>query len=330
MLLHDNPAVDPRVRRLLKTLYEQAQQASQQPGPDFASMSYEAFQGMAPYIEPQLAQLLEQTLGPPPEGAAPPEHLEIEGVDGNRVPIDVFRPMAAHRGPLPCVVYLHGGGMAFLSAKSYRALLQHLANLGAVVVAPYFRNSPVARFPAGAHDCLAAVTWARANLSALGADRLTLAGESGGGCLALTVPLCALRRGLAAAELIDGVWADSPICFNPVDPAGALLRTGEDPNSVMELMLRRMYAEKVDDPCAFPMNAPVEMLREFPRTVIVVYEFDPLRNEGIAFYRKLLEAEHEDVDCMQLHGLTHAFMLARTLVPGFSLRQLKRLLAFAR
>lgn len=240
------------------------------------------------------------------------------------------RPMGACSGRLPCVVYLHGGGMAFMSAKSYRAILQHLANLGAVVVAPDFRNSPVARFPAGVNDCLAAVSWARENLSALGASGVTVAGESGGGCLALTVPLVALRCGLEATELLDGVWADSPICYNPVDPAGALLRTGEDPSSVMELMLRRMYTDKVDDPCAFPMNASVETLRKFPRTVIVVYEFDPLRNEGIAFYRKMLDAEHEDVDCMQLHGLTHAFMLARNLVPSFSSRQLKRLIAFAR
>lgn len=332
MLLHENPALDRRVRMLLQSMYEQAQRADQQPGLDFSALSYEQLQALAPAIEPAASQALEASLGPVPEGAEPPQHLEIEGIDGYRVPIDVIRPMGPMglTGPLPCIVYLHGGGMALCSPRSYRAILQHLANQGAVVVAPYFRNSSIARFPAGLHDCLSAVIWARANLSLLGASGVTVAGESGGGCLALTVPLLAHRRGLTLDGLLDGVWADSPICFSASDPAGLRLRTNTDPSSALDLALRRMYTDQQEDACAFPMNASEETLRKLPRTVITIYEADPLREEGLAFYRKMLAAGHEDVDCLQVHGLTHAFMLARAIVPSFSTRQLQRLVAFAR
>jgi len=312
-------------------MHQQAQQAGQQKGPDFAAISYEQFQAIAPFLDSQISQSLEAALGPPPEGAGPPEHLEIEGLSGYRVPVDVFHPMGRESGAgekrLPCVVYCHGGGMALGSPKSYRAILQRLANSGAVVVAPYFRNSPVARFPAGVNDCLSAVIWARANLTSLSASSVMVAGESGGGCLALTVPLLALRHGLDVTGLVDSVWADSPVCYSC--DAGFPLRAEGDKDGVLDVTMRRLYSEDPRDPCAFPMNAPEEALRKLPRTAIVVYEFDPLRDEGIALYRKMLAAGHDDVDCMQLHGLTHASMIAAGLLPAFSLRQLRRLVAFA-
>lgn len=334
MLPHENPGLDPRFAQLLKMMSAQGAQASQQPGPDLAALTYEQYQAFMPAMEGTLAQLLGSVMGAAPEGAKEPEQLEVTGADGHCVPVAIFRPSQAHEGALPCVVYLHGGGMGFGSVKVYQPILQRLAELGAVVVAPDFRSSPVARFPGGAGDCLAAAIWARENLSKLGASGLLLAGESGGACLALTVPLLAQRSGLDPAKLFDGIWADAPLCLNPVAAAESPVPSQKELAAIaspaMDLMLRRHYAADPHDPCAFPMNAPAEALRRFPRTAVVVYEFDPLRDEGLAFYRKMLAAGHTEVDCMQIHGLTHCSMVAAATVPGFSNRQLRRMLDFIR
>jgi acetyl esterase/lipase len=334
MFPHENPAVDRRVRDFLKSAYEQSQAAGPQPALDFATMTYEQTQGAALTMDAMFTRIVESVIGGPPEGAAPPEHMEIDGVDGHRVPIDIFRPKEPRKGPLPGIVYCHGGGMAFVSAETYRPILQRMADAGAVVIAPHFRNSPIARFPAGVHDCLSAVLWARASMASLGIHGVTIAGESGGGCLALTVPLVALRRGLDPAELLDGVWADGPMCYSDSDAAGSPLRSHVENNGYVLTMdmlqlMRRLYIDDPKDPCAFPFNAPEEALRRFPRTTIVVYEFDPLRDEGIALYRKMVAAGHPDVDCMQVHGLTHCSMLSWPLKPEFSSRQLQRLVTFA-
>lgn len=335
MLPHENPNVDRRLSEFLKAIHLQAQAAPPPPPMDFSTMPYEQLAAVMTSMEPMLRKQVEGSMGTPPAGSAPPEHLEIDGIDGNRVPIDIYTPTAPGTGPQLCIVYLHGGGMAFASPAEYRAFLRQLSDLGAVVVAPYFRNSPQARFPAGVHDCLSAVLWARDNLTRLGADRVALAGESGGGLLALTVPLVAVRRGLDPKALLTGIWADAPVCFGMPQKAEEPLRSHIDNDGYlfgqqMRALLCRLYTDDMSDSCAFPMNADTEALRQFPRTQIVVYEFDPLRDEGLAFYRKMNSAGHPDVDCMQIQGLLHSSMLMLTLKPEFAQRQIARILAFLR
>lgn len=333
MFPHENPHLDRAIRDFMKAVHTQAQ-GNPQPPMDVRAMTHEVLQKVALALEPMYCGLVQLAVGPWPEGASPPEQLEIDALDGNKLLIDVFRPTAAPAGPLPCIVYCHGGGMAFATPQVFRPLLQRLAELGVVVVAPYFRNSPAARFPAGVNDCLSALLWVNGNREMLGIDRVTLSGESGGGLLALTVPLIALRRGLDLAPLLDAVWVDSPMCLGPGQAGDPLLPSHIENDGYLIsmdglLLLRRLYTDECDDPCAFPLNADHDALRHFPRTTIVVYEFDPLRDEGIQFYRQIVAAGHPDVDCMQHHGLTHSAMMFHFLKPAFALRQLKRLHAFA-
>ena len=137
----------------------------------------------------------------------------ITGVDGTEITLHVYRP-AGTDGPLPCTVYIHGGGMVILQAhnKVHRRWSTDLAATGMVVVGVDFRNAGGAAglhpFPAGLDDCCAAVQWIHANRAELGISTVVLQGESGGANLVLATTLRAKRDGFLDA--IDGVYAMVP------------------------------------------------------------------------------------------------------------------------
>jgi acetyl esterase len=105
------------------------------------------------------------------------------------------RPVAAP-GPLPLLVYLHGGGWVIGDLDTHDVLCRCLADAaGCAVLAVDYRLAPEHRFPAAVDDCVAALRWARANAAALGADpaRIAVGGDSAGGNLSAVVCL-ALRE----------------------------------------------------------------------------------------------------------------------------------------
>lgn len=106
--------------------------------------------------------------------------------------LDVYRPADAS-GPLPGVLYLHGGGFQFFDKSSHWILTTALAREGAVVFNANYRLAPAHPFPAAAEDAAAAWRWIVQHASAWGADpdRLVLAGESAGANLALVVAIAA-------------------------------------------------------------------------------------------------------------------------------------------
>src|ERR1700732_2878850 len=110
--------------------------------------------------------------------------------DGNSVNIQFIRP--ANERILPCVYYIHGGGMATMSCYygNYRAWGRMIASQGVAVAMVDFRNAvrastapEAAPYPAGLNDCVAGLKWVHANAAKLGIDtsRVIVAGESGGG-----------------------------------------------------------------------------------------------------------------------------------------------------
>ena len=137
--------------------------------------------------------------------------------DGNTIRINFIRP--DNNEIVPCVYYIHGGGMAFLSAERgfYKAWGRTIAAQGVAVAMVDFRNcvSPssvpeVAPFPAGLNDCVSGLKWVVANAATLGIDpkRVVVSGESGGGNLCLATGLKLKRDG--DIGLIKGLYALCP------------------------------------------------------------------------------------------------------------------------
>ena len=135
------------------------------------------------------------------EEVAPSAGLTIQDYDfvsepdGNTAKIQFIRPDSPE--PLPCVYYIHGGGMAAMSCYdgNYRAWGKIIAARGVAVAMVDFRNSvspssvpEVAPYPAGLNDCVSGLKWVLSRGDELGIDtgRVIVAGESGGGSLILS------------------------------------------------------------------------------------------------------------------------------------------------
>jgi len=227
--------------------------------------------------------------------------VTIPGGDGNKLTLFVSRPSSSS-GLLPAVVHFHGGGMAIGSAAdaAYRHLREALAATGLVTVGVEFRNSGgrlgAHPFPAGLNDCAAATRWVYANAAELGVSHLIVAGESGGGNLTLTVVHKAKREGwlgeiagaYAQCPYISNQWLDFPEELPSLREndgyfiscqQAALLGSIYDPSGVHET-----------DVTCWAGVATDEELSGLPPHIISVNELDPLRDEGLLYYRRLLAA----------------------------------------
>lgn len=237
----------------------------------------------------------------PAVGGVTTTETTIPGPDGNDIPLFVSTPDDAD-GPLPAVVHLHGGGMAIGSAADigYMRIRESLAATGLVVVGVEFRNSGGKLgphpFPAGLNDCAAAVRWVAANRDELGVSHLIVSGESGGGNLTLTVAHKAKREGWLPE--IAGLYAQCPYISNrwldQCDDLPSLEENDEYFISRHQLaLLGSIYnpdGSHADDPTCWAAVATDEDLEGLPPHVISVNELDPLRDEGLTYYRRLLRA----------------------------------------
>lgn len=101
----------------------------------------------------------------------------------------VFRPRK--KGPLPCVVELHGGAWSQFDRTRGKSVHEALAKSGAIVVALDFRQGPEGAYPLSVADVNFGVRWVKANASSLNTrpDLVSLSGNSTGGHLAMLVAM---------------------------------------------------------------------------------------------------------------------------------------------
>jgi acetyl esterase len=226
--------------------------------------------------------------------------VTIPGGDGQDLTLYISRPDTA--AGLPCVVHLHGGGMAMLSAADTGVMrgCEFLAATGLVVVGVEFRNSGgklgVHPYPAGLNDCAAAVRWVFANREQLGVTHLIVSGESGGGNLTLAVTHKAKREGwlheiagaYAQCPYISNRWLEQPDEYPSMRENDGYFISCQQ-LAVFASIYDPEYAHS-DDPTCWPGVASDDDLRGMPPHVVSVNELDPLRDEGLDYYRRLVRA----------------------------------------
>ena len=242
--------------------------------------------------------------------------VTIKGVDANDITLYIHRPVASD-GALPCIVHTHGGGMVMMAAEdpNFTRLRDSLANMGMVAIGVEFRNGGGRLgnhpFPAGLNDCASGVQWAHANRAELGISSIVVAGESGGGNLCIATALKAKQEGWL--EQIDGVFAMCPyISGEYANPPAELLSLRENNGYMLDVEMMGALATVYDptgahatDPLAWPLHAQAGDLEGLPPHVISVNELDPLRDEGLAYFRKLAAAGVPAVGRTS-HGTPHA------------------------
>ena len=280
-------------------------------------------------LDPQIATLIEQL-----DGGFPPVH-EMSGADaraairsrfvpvtepervgdvtntsvngqGGPISVRVYRPDAP--GPLPIVVYAHGGGFVFCDLDSHDELCRSIANLiPAVIVSVDYRLAPENSWPAAAEDIYSAVCWASDNATAYGGDpqRLIVAGDSAGGNLAAVTAVMSRDR---AGPALAGQLLIYPVVAANFDTESYRLfgKGYYNPKPALQWYWD-CYVPSPDDrlhPYASPLQAKLFGLAP---AVMVIAGHDPLRDDCLAFGAAL---QASGVPTVQLRyaGGVHGFM----------------------
>ena len=213
MTMLDDKRLDPRVRKAMSGM-PAGDLAAMLPQVTLSSSYEECLQWVAAMEELLNVQNSAMLAAMPDFRDVVTEKKTIIGEDGNEIDLYIEKPKGAD-GILPCVVHIHGGGMAFTTTQAAGATRwrKTLARQGLVVVAVEFRNSGGVLgnhpFPAGLNDCAAAIQWVNKKRSVLNISSLVVAGESGGGNLAVATAVKANIEGWVDA--IDGVYAMAPM-----------------------------------------------------------------------------------------------------------------------
>lgn len=210
---------------------------------------------------------------------------------GPPVTVRLYRPQ--RRGErLPALVYPHWGGFVTGDLDTARTSSTRIADLlGVLVVSPDYRLAPEHPFPAGLDDCYAALEWTADNAGALGVDprRLGVGGLSAGGGLAAAMALVARDRGgppvrfqcLLFPELDDRLETVSARAF--VDTP--MLDRGN-----LELSWKHYLGGSGGEVSPYAAPARAADLSGLPPAFVTACEFDPLRDEGLTYAHRLIQA----------------------------------------
>ena len=240
-----------------------------------------------------------------PEAVARAEDRRVTGPDGD-VPVRVYVPQA--KGPLPILVYFHGGGWVIGSITSHDGVCRALANrAGAIVVSVDYRLAPEHRFPAAAEDSYAATRWIADHAVKLGGDpnRIAVGGDSAGGNLAAVVALIARDRGgprlvhqLLVYPVTDG-GLDTPSYQENAD--GYFLT-----RDMMAWFWDHYVPNRADRENQYCSPLRARDLKGLPSATVLTAEFDPLRDEGERYAARLKEAG-VPTTMTRYEGVVHGF-----------------------
>ena len=300
--LADDPRIDPRIKTVFAALPPAAPQKDVANREELLAHENSPEGQAAAAASATWFEALDNDLVAPSAGLTTTTESFVSQPDCNTIKVLFIRPTGAER--VPCVYYIHGGGMAAMSCFNgmYRSWGRIIAAEGVAVAMVDFRNClsassapEVAPYPAGLNDCVSGLKWLVANAERLNIDkaRIVVAGESGGGNLTLATGLklkkdgdIGLVKGLyALCPYIAGEW---PLPQNPssTENNGIFL----DLHNNRGAMGYGIEAFCARDPLAWPGFATEGDVKGLPPTVISVNECDPLRDEGLGLYRLLLKA----------------------------------------
>ncbi|EME48269.1 hypothetical protein DOTSEDRAFT_70017 [Dothistroma septosporum NZE10] len=268
----------------------------------------------------------------------------FESFDGSTRMLHIFRPAEQHDEDLPCVLYFHGGGMVILDTdnKVHFRWCTSLAALGVVAIAVDFRNAWSSKgrnpFPTGLNDCVSAVKYVNQHRADLRIGRVVLQGESGGANLAIATTLKAKREGWV--DEIAGVYAMAPYISNGYGWSDTR-KLEELPSlyecegywlyTAMTAGMSRFYSgEDTQNPLAWPYYASAEDCAGLPPHVLSMDELDVLRDEGMAYARKLLAAGVEVTSQLNLGVVHGSALIFRKLLPEVHNRAIRDIVGFAK
>lgn len=250
-----------------------------------------------------------ELMGETMAGASVPIHskddFNIAGPGGD-IPMRRYRPRGLS-SPAPALLYIHGGGFTIGSIQTHDRLCEVLAHHAhCAVYSVEYRLAPEYPFPAAVQDCEAAWTWLANNAQAEGLDpqRLAVGGDSAGGNLSAVISQTARDKNLVApkAQLLIypavGIQEDTVSMTECAD--GYVLT-----RAAMEWFFEHYTGTTTNiDSQLAPIRGD---LNNLPPAIVITAGFDPLRDEG-ADYAKRLRENGVKVIYREHADMTHAFV----------------------
>lgn len=236
-----------------------------------------------------------------PATLAPVRSTEDTAIGGLRARI--YRPDA--EGTTPTVLFLHGGGFVIGDLDTHDDHARLVCNrTGSTVVSIDYRLAPEHPFPAGYEDCTRALDHVVDNVAALGGDatRIAVAGDSAGGNLSAATAQYARDHGIALKAQcllypsVDFTTDEDTYPSRRENAEGYLLTAAD------MLWFREQYAP-AQDHRASVIDGDLDGLAP---AIVATAEYDPLRDEGVAYAQRLEKAGVPTV-AKTYPGLIHGF-----------------------
>lgn len=232
--------------------------------------------------------------------------LDTKVYNGNHeVPIRLYFPSeeAMSGEPVegekyPVLLFFHGGGWVTESVENYDRVCSRMAqSTGHIVMSVEYRLAPEYRFPVPLEDCYAAAKALYTGHLVLPADpdRITIIGDSAGGNLVAAVCLKARDTGDFAPKKQILIYPAVSNCYTKKSPYKSVQENGQDYllTAVKMEDYLKLYESSTEDR-QNPYFAPIlaKDLSHMPETLILTAEFDPLRDEGEEYGKRLKKANN--------------------------------------
>jgi len=230
---------------------------------------------------------------------------------GSDIGLRIYTPRELKTGEkLPVLIWFHGGGFVIGSLETHDSVCRMLANQAdCLVVSIDYRLAPEHKFPAAVEDCHAALKWVATHAVEFGGDAncIAVGGDSAGGNLAAVMAI--LARDAAHPKLVFQLLIYPCTAPEPETASHHKFKEGYILSRNSITWFYRQYLRTGKDVNDFRFAPLVhDDLSGLPPALIIVAGYDPLRDEGIEYTKRLIEAGNR-VRLANYEGMVHGFFL---------------------
>lgn len=294
------PSIDPQMQVVIEQFL-----ASEPPTPATRMTPFQFRNAVLP--AEAAAAVLKKTGLPPQEPTTDVAHKLVPVGGQDSVLVRMYTPLNAGPGPLPVVVYYHGGGGVIADLDTYEPGARALAERsGAIVVSVAYRQAPEYTYPTFHEDSYAAYEWVTENAASFGGDpgRVATAGESAGGNLAVSVALMARERGAPMPVHVVSVY---PIADGDTESPSYDEYANALPLNRPLMAWFFDYATPEWETRSYEyVDLTDRDYSGFPPTTVINAEIDPLASEGGELAERMAAAG-VDAERRLYDGVTHEF-----------------------